>query len=92
MGSSGLDLDAADDGNLGSVVVVVVGEVVGVVDYADDEGTRGTMGNLFAVAQLLLCDLEEVTARALVGVGEELGVPGHVLDLDVVVNGLLFGE
>lgn len=60
---------------------------LGVVDDADHERARGAARKLLAVAQLVGRDGKAVAARAGEEEGCAIGVPLHVLDLDLVVHG-----
>lgn len=81
-----LDLNAPHDWNFGAVVFVIVSKVVRVVNNAYHESARWTVGNLLAVPQLVLCDLEHITAGTLVSVSSELSVPYHVFNFDFIVH------
>lgn len=61
-------------------------KVFEVVDDGDVEGAARAASDLFAEAEVVLGDLEEVPARARVRVRLQLLVPFHVLDLYVVVR------
>lgn len=61
-----------------------------IVDYFDHEAAARTSGNVVAlIPQIIDGDLEPVTTRARVVEDLESLVPGHVLDLDLVVDGNL---
>lgn len=64
----------------------VSGEVLGVVDDSNEQGTARAAGDLLSEAEFLLGDLEKVAAGAWVGEGLQLLAPLHVLDLHLVVR------
>lgn len=54
-----------------AVIVTIDGEVIGVVNNANNKGTRRAVGNFLASTKVGRCDLKEVAARTLVGIGVE---------------------
>ena len=68
-------------------ILIGVGEkILDVVDDGDVEGAARASRDLLAEPEVLLGDLEQVTARARVRVTLQLLVPLHVLDLHLVVR------
>lgn len=74
-------------GGTGFIVAIGVGEkVIKVVDDSDVERAAWAASDLFADAELVLGDLEEVPARTWIRVRLQLLVPLHVLNLYVVIR------
>ena len=68
------------------VGIIGGGEVLEIVDDGDVKGTARAASDVLAEAEIVLGDLKEVAAGTRVGVGLQLLVPLHVLDLHVVVR------
>ena len=59
-------------------------------DDSNHEAAAGTDSNVLLVEKIHQRNLEAISARARIGVGLLGIIPGHVLDLDVIVDGELF--